>query len=43
MAASVVAALLLRRFRLPPVVGFLIAGIIVGPGGIGLVRDRHVI
>ena len=43
MAASVVAALLLRRLRLPPVVGFLIAGIIVGPGGIGLVRDRHVI
>jgi len=43
MAASVVAALLLRRLRLPPVVGFLVSGIIVGPGGLGLVTDRHTI
>ena len=43
MAASVAAALVLRRLKLPPVVGFLIAGIIVGPGGLGLVSDRHTI
>jgi CPA2 family monovalent cation:H+ antiporter-2 len=43
MAASVGAALFLRRLKLPPVVGFLVAGILVGPGGIGLVSDRHVI
>jgi CPA2 family monovalent cation:H+ antiporter-2 len=43
MAASVGAALLLRRLRLPPVVGFLIAGVIVGPGGLGFVSDREVI
>jgi CPA2 family monovalent cation:H+ antiporter-2 len=43
MAASVGAALLLRRMRLPPVVGFLIAGVVVGPGGLGLVTDRNTI
>ncbi|MCU0304228.1 MAG: cation:proton antiporter [Thermoanaerobaculales bacterium] len=43
MAASVGAALVLRRLRLPPVVGFLVAGILVGPGGIGLVTDRRLI
>lgn len=43
MAVSVGAALLLRRLRLPPVVGFLIAGVVVGPGGLGLVTDRNTI
>ncbi len=43
MAASVGAAMLLRRLHLPPVVGFLVAGVVVGPGGLGLVADRHVI
>jgi len=43
MAVSVGAALLLRRLRLPPVVGFLIAGVVVGPGGLGLVADRNTI
>ena len=43
MAASVAAAMLLRRLRLPPVVGFILAGILVGPGGLGLVADRHTI
>jgi CPA2 family monovalent cation:H+ antiporter-2 len=36
MAGSVGAALLLRRLRMPPVVGFLVVGVIVGPGGVGL-------
>lgn len=43
MAVSVGAALVLRHLRLPPVVGFLIAGVVVGPGGLGLVADRHII
>jgi Kef-type K+ transport system membrane component KefB len=43
MAVSVGAALLLRRLRLPPLVGFLIAGVVVGPGGLGLVTDRNTI
>ncbi len=41
MAASVAAAALLRRLHVPPVVGFIIAGILIGPGGLGLVSDRH--
>jgi len=43
MGSAVVAALVLRRLRLPPVVGFILAGILVGPGGLGLVEDRHTI
>lgn len=30
----------LRRARLPTVVAFLVAGVLIGPGGLGLVRDR---
>jgi CPA2 family monovalent cation:H+ antiporter-2 len=41
MAVSVAAAALLRRLHVPPVVGFIIAGILIGPGGLGLVGDRH--
>jgi len=41
MAAAVAAAALLRRFNVPPVVGFILAGILIGPGGLGLIRDRH--
>ena len=41
MAASVLVALLLRRAHLPPVVGFIVAGIVLGPGGLAVVRDRH--
>jgi len=43
MAVSVAAALVLRHLRLPPVVGFLVAGVAVGPGGLGLVADRQII
>jgi len=43
MGGAVVAALLLRRLRLPPVVGFLLVGIAVGPSGFGLVTDRGTI
>lgn len=43
MGASVLAALLLRRLRLPPVVGFILAGVLVGPNGLSLVTDRHTI
>jgi len=41
MAAAVAAAALLRRVHIPPVVGFIIAGIVIGPGGLGLIRDRQ--
>lgn len=41
MAAAVMAAALLRRVNVPPVVGFIVAGILIGPGGLGLIQDRH--
>lgn len=43
MAAAVAAAALLRRLHVPPVVGFIVAGMLIGPGGLGLIRDRHTI
>ncbi|MGD8862228.1 MAG: cation:proton antiporter [Myxococcales bacterium] len=41
MAAAVLSAALLRRLQVPPVVGFLLAGILIGPGGLGVIDDRH--
>ncbi len=41
MAVAVAAALLLRRFAVPPVVGFILAGVAIGPAGLGLVSDRE--
>ena len=40
MAVAVAAALVLRRFKIPPVVGFILAGVAIGPAGLGLVSDR---
>jgi CPA2 family monovalent cation:H+ antiporter-2 len=39
LAASVVVAAVLRRVSAPPVVGFIIAGILIGPGGFRLVTE----
>ena len=33
--------LVAHRFRLPPIVGFLITGVLCGPFGFGLVSDAH--
>jgi CPA2 family monovalent cation:H+ antiporter-2 len=38
---SALVAFLLNRLKIPTIVGFLIAGIIIGPYGIRLVRDVH--
>lgn len=38
-ALSIVAALAFHRLRLPPIVGFLITGVISGPYGFGLIRN----
>lgn len=40
LAASVVVAIVLRRFSIPPVVGFILTGIAIGPGGLGIIDDR---
>lgn len=41
MLVAVLAALILRRLSVPPVVGFILAGVAIGPAGLGLVSDRH--
>src|SRR6185312_12786510 len=38
-ALSVVAALAFHKLRLPPIVGFLITGVVSGPYGFGLIRN----
>src|SRR6185369_9096426 len=37
--ASLAVLLLFQRVRLPPAVGFIVTGVLVGPGGLGLIRD----
>jgi monovalent cation:H+ antiporter-2, CPA2 family len=40
---SVLAAMLVGRLRLPAIAGFMLAGAVVGPSGLGLVRDNRLI
>ena len=40
---SLAVNLLLRRLKLPSVVGFLLTGILIGPGTLGLVREPETI
>ncbi len=42
-ALCVAVAVTFHRFRLPPIVGFLVAGVLVGPGGVGLVQHRAMV
>jgi monovalent cation:H+ antiporter-2, CPA2 family len=37
------AAFLLHRFQQPPLIGFLVAGALLGPYGLGLLSDVHVV
>ncbi len=39
--AAIAVVVALGRAGVPPVVGFLVAGAVVGPGGLGLVSDPH--
>jgi monovalent cation:proton antiporter-2 (CPA2) family protein len=41
LAATVIAIPLFRRFRLSSVLGYLAAGIAIGPWGLRLIRDTH--
>jgi CPA2 family monovalent cation:H+ antiporter-2 len=38
---SALVVFLLHRLKIPSLVGFLIAGVIIGPFGIGIIRDTH--
>jgi monovalent cation:H+ antiporter-2, CPA2 family len=40
LAAAAAVAAVLRYVRVPAVVGFMVAGVVIGPGGLGLVGDR---
>ncbi len=39
LAASVLIIFLSHKIKLPSVVGFLLTGVLIGPGGFSLVRD----
>src|SRR5262245_31594285 len=41
--AAVLVVLVMLRLRVPSVVGFLLAGVLLGPHGLGLVRDTSVV
>lgn len=43
LVASVPIAFLFHRLRLPTIVGFMLAGVLLGPYGLGLVSDAHAI
>src|SRR5918995_3888113 len=43
LLASVPIAFLFHRLRLPTIVGFRITGVVIGPYGLGLIKDVHAI
>src|ERR671917_1601837 len=43
IVAGAVIAYVSFRLRLVPIVGFLIAGILIGPNALGLVRDQEIV
>src|SRR5512143_1842678 len=43
LGAAVVVLLASHRLRLPPVVGLLLTGILIGPSGLGLISDPHTV
>src|SRR5438093_272836 len=40
---SLVVVLLFQRLRLPAIIGFMVSGVVIGPGGFGLVRDTALV
>src|SRR5688500_7598591 len=40
LASSVLAVIVCRRLQLPPMIGYLVAGLALGPHALGLVSDR---
>ena len=43
LGVSALVVFLLHKLKIPSIVGFLVAGVIIGPHGVGLVRDTHAV
>lgn len=43
IAVSSVIAYLCQRLGLVPIVGFLLAGVLIGPGALGLVKNQELV
>src|SRR5215475_10416755 len=43
LAASIPIVFLCRRLRLPVIVGFMITGVVIGPYGLGLIKDAQAV
>lgn len=43
LGVSAFVVLLLHKLKVPSIVGFLVAGVIIGPHGIGIVKDAHAV
>jgi CPA2 family monovalent cation:H+ antiporter-2 len=43
LAASIPIAFICHRLRLPVIVGFMITGVVIGPYGLGLIKDAHAV
>ena len=40
---SAIVVFLLHKIKIPSLVGFLVAGVIIGPHGVGIVKDTHAV
>ncbi len=40
---SLVVVMLFRRLRLPAAIGFIVSGVLIGPGGFGLIGDEELV
>lgn len=41
--ASAIVVFVLHKLKIPSLVGFLVAGVIIGPHGVGVVKDTHAV
>ena len=41
LLASIVVVTLFKHLRLSPVLGYIVAGAIIGPSGVGIIKDFH--
>jgi Kef-type K+ transport system membrane component KefB len=40
-AVGVLVVAVLNRFKIPAITGFIVAGMLIGPEGLGLINDSH--